>query len=117
MRLRNRKALHPADLASACGRRVLREMGSGLPGRVIALLVMVALTAGTAACGGSPDSTANGTARRPRKTSTQRADGRRIDGGQTSDHSGDIPSAGARALPCNEFIGTQAPERDMRVIL
>jgi hypothetical protein len=92
-------------------------MASGLVRRVIALLVVVALTAGIAACGGSPDSTANSTARRSTKTSTQTGDGRPTNGGETSDHSLDIPASGARGLPCNEFIGTQAPERDMRVIL
>lgn len=92
-------------------------MASGLLPRVLALLVVVALTAGIAACGGSPDSTANSKARRSTKTSTQTGDGRPTNGGQTSDHSRDIPASGARGLPCNEFIGTQAPERLMRVIL
>ena len=99
------------------GRRVFREMGLGLLRSVIAFLVVVAVTAGITACGGSPDSMAKSTARRSTKTSTQTGDGRPTNGGQTSDHSRDIPASGARALPCNEFIGTQAPERDMRLIL
>lgn len=37
--------------------------------------------------------------------------------GQTSGHSRDTPGSGVRGLPCGEFIGTQPPERDMRVVL
>jgi hypothetical protein len=85
--------------------------------RVIALLVVVALRAGFAECSASGDSKAHSAARRFTKTSTQTGDGRPTNGGQMSDHSRDIPPSGARGRPCNEFIGMQAPERDMRVFL
>jgi hypothetical protein len=92
-------------------------MASGLLPRVILSLVVVAMTAGIAACGGSPKSTSNSTARRSTKTSALTGGGPRTNSGLTSGHSRDIGASGVRDLPCSEFIGTQAPERDMRVIL
>ena len=92
-------------------------MASGLLGRVTVLLVVVATTAGIAACGRGTASTANSTARRSTNTSAQTGGGRPTHGDQTSGHSRDIGASGVRGLPCSEFIGTQAPERDMRVIL
>jgi hypothetical protein len=87
--------------------------------RVIALLVFVAITAAMAGCGGSPKPTSNTTAGESTKTATGTGGGSSpsATGGQTSGHSRDIPAAGVRDLPCGEFIDTQPPERDMRVIL
>lgn len=92
-------------------------MASVLLCRVIALLVVVAMTAGIAACGGSANSTANSTARRSITASTQTGDGEPTNSGQTSGHSRDARALGVRGLPCDEFIDTQPPAHDMRVVL
>jgi hypothetical protein len=92
-------------------------MVSGLLRRVTALLVVV-VTAATAACGGSPELTSNTTARQSTKTSTETGGGQPITtSGQTSSRSRETSGSGVRVLPCDEFINTQPPERDMRVIL
>ena len=86
---------------------------------VIALLVVVATTTAMAACGGSPKPTSNTTARQSTKTATQTGGGPvpTATGGQTYGHPGDIPASGVRDLPCGEFIATQPPAHNVRVIL
>jgi hypothetical protein len=97
-------------------------MASGTSGwlrGVIALLVVVAMTAAMAGCGGSPKPTSNTTARQSTKAATETGGGPApsATGGKTSGRSRDTPASGVRGLPCGEFIGTQPPERDMRVVL
>lgn len=94
-------------------------MGSGLLRRVTGLLV-VAMTAGMAACGGSSTPTSNSTARQSTQQSTETGGApvpRSATSGHTSGHSPNTPASGVRRLPCDELIGTQPPERDMRVVL
>ncbi len=86
---------------------------------VIALLVVVAMTAAMAACGGSPKPTSNSTARQSTETATLTG-GRPVPSatsGHTSGHPGGIPASGVRGLPCREFIATQPPAHNMRVVL
>jgi hypothetical protein len=90
--------------------------------RVIAsLVVVVAVTAAVAACGGStkPTSNSTSTARQSTKTATQTGGGPApsATGGQTSGRPRDTPASGVRDLPCGEFIATQPPAHDMRVVL
>ena len=87
--------------------------------RVIASLVVVAMTAAMAACGGSPKPTSNSTPRQSTRTATETGGGPTASatGGQTSGHRRDTPASGVRGLPCGEFIATQPPEHDMRVVL
>ena len=86
---------------------------------VIALLVVVAMTAAMAACGGSPKPTSNSTARQSTATATLTGGGPvpSATSGQTSGRPGGIPASGVRGLPCREFIATQAPAHNMRVVL
>jgi hypothetical protein len=86
---------------------------------VMASLVVVAMTAVMAACGGASKPTSNSTARQLTKTATDTGGGPApsASGGQKSGHPRDTPASGVRDLPCGEFIATQAPERDMRVVL
>ena len=89
--------------------------------RAIASLVPVAVTAAMAACGGStkPTSNSTSTARQSTKTATQTDGGprpvrnRRPDVGSSARHS----ASDVRDLPCREFIATQPPAHDMRVVL
>ena len=86
---------------------------------VIALLVLVAMTAAMAACGGSLKPTSNSTARQSTNTATQTGGGPvpSAAGSQTSGNPGDNPASGVRDLPCREFIATQPPAHNMRVLL
>ena len=86
---------------------------------VIALLVVVAMTAAMAACGGSPKPKSNSTARQSTETATLTG-GPPVPSatsGHTSGHPGGIPASGVRGLPCREFIATQPPANNMRVVL
>jgi hypothetical protein len=76
-------------------------------------------TAVMAACGGAPKPTSNSTARHSTKTATDTGGdpAPSASGGQKSGHPRGTPASGVRDLPCGEFIATQAPERDMRVVL
>lgn len=101
-------------------RRVFEVMRSGTSSwlrGVIALLVVVAMAAAMAACGGSPKPTSNSTARQSTKTATQIGGVPSAAGGQPSGHPGGNPASGVRDLPCREFIATQPPAHNMRVIL
>jgi hypothetical protein len=84
--------------------------------RVIASLVVVAMTAAMAACGGStkPMSHSTGTARRSTDTARQTGGG---PAPSAAGHPRDTPASGVRDLPCGEFIATQPPANDMRVVL
>ena len=90
--------------------------GSSCLRRVIASLVFVAMTAAMAACGGSttPTSNSTSTARQSTKMATQTGGG---PAPSATGHPRDTPASGARDLPCDEFIATQPPAHDMRVVL
>jgi hypothetical protein len=97
-------------------------MASGTSGwlrGVIALLLAVATTVATAACGGSSKPTSHTSPRQSTKTATGTS-GVPVPsatGGQTSRHSPDALVSGVRDLPCGEFIAKQPPGRDMSVVL
>jgi hypothetical protein len=89
--------------------------------RVIASLVVVAVTAAMAGCGGStkPTSNSTSTARQSTSPATQTGGGPApsATGGQMSGHPRGTVASGVRDLPCGEFISTQPPAHDMRVVL